>query len=413
MLPNFDANLQKYAELLVKVGLNVQPQQRVLIFAPLPAAPLVEQIVISAYQNGARLVDVFYGDERVILARFQYAPRDSFAEVSDWFYKAALDYAERGDAVLQLAGIDPDLLKGQDPALIQTYSLARSQALMPFSAYVSRDALNWLIAAYPTASWAAKVFPDAPIDQREDKLWEAIFEVCRITQPDPIAAWKTHLAQLTSWARHFNQKQYASLHYIAPGTDLTIGLPQHHVWVSGRTRTPSGIEFTANIPTEEVFTLPHKDRISGVVRASKPLSYNGALIEDFSLTFEAGRVVEIKAAHGEETLRHMINTDSGAASLGEVALVPHNSPISQSGLLFFNTLFDENAACHIALGRSIRYCLEGGTELSDEEYAARGGNDSLIHVDFMIGSDQLNIDGQLPGGGWEPIMRNGKWAFAM
>jgi aminopeptidase len=413
MLPNFETNLKKYADLLVKIGLNLQPRQRLLIFAPLPAAPLVEQLVISAYQSGARLVDVFYGDERVTLARFQYAPRDSFTEVSDWFYKAALDYAERGDAVLQLAGTDPDLLKGQDPALVHTYNLVRSQALRPFSAYVARDALNWLIASYPTPSWAAKVFPDVPADQCEDKLWEAIFETCRISQLDPIAAWETHLARLATWTAYLNQKQYASLHYTAPGTDLTIGLPQRHVWVSGRTKTPSGIEFTANIPTEEVFTLPHKDQISGVVHASKPLSYNGALIEDFSLTFEAGRVTKIKAAQGEETLRNLINTDAGATSLGEVALVPHNSPISQSGLLFFNTLFDENAACHIALGRGIRYCLEGGTELSDEAYAARGGNDSLIHVDFMIGSGQMNIDGQLPSGGSEPIMRNGEWAFTV
>ena len=413
MLPNFETNLKKYAELLIKIGVNLQPRQRLLIYAPLPSAPLVEELVISAYQNGARLVDVVYGDERVTLARFQYAPRDSFAEVSDTFYKTALEYAERGDAVLQLAGTDPDLLKGQDPTLVQTYNLARSQAARPFSVYVARDALNWLIAAYPTASWAAKVFSQVPADQREEKLWEAIFEVCRIDQPDPIAAWETHLGQLATRSAYLNQKQYTSLHYTAPDTDLTIGLPQQHVWVSGRTSTPSGIEFTANMPTEEIFTLPHKDRIRGVVHASKPLSYNGTLIDDFSLTFEAGRVVKIKAAQGEETLRNMISTDAGAASLGEVALVPHNSPISQSGLLFFNTLFDENAACHIAFGRGIRYCLEGGTELSDEDYAARGGNDSLIHVDFMIGSGEMNIDGQLPGGGWEPMMRRGEWAFTV
>jgi aminopeptidase len=413
MLPDFELNLKKYAELLVKIGVNLQPRQRLLIYAPLPSAPLVEQVTISAYQAGARLVDVFYDDERVTLARFQHAPRDSFAEYPDWFPKAALDYAEHGDAVLRIAGTNPDLLKDQDPELVQTYSLARSRAYRPFSACVARDALNWLIAGYATASWAAKVFPDVPADQREAKLWEAIFEVCRISQPDPIAAWKTHLARLATWTDYLNQKQYASLHYTAPGTDLTIGLPQHHVWVSGRTRTPSGIEFTANVPTEEVFTIPHKDQISGVVRASKPLSYNGALIEDFSLTFEAGRVVDIKAGQGEEILRNLIDTDDGAASLGEVALVPHNSPISQSGLLFFNTLFDENAACHIALGHGIRYCLQGGTELSDEEYAARGGNDSLIHVDFMIGSGQMNIDGQLPGGVMEPIMRNGAWAFTV
>jgi aminopeptidase len=412
MLPNFETDLKKYAELLIKIGLNLQPRQRLLINAPLPSAPLVEQLVISAYQNGARLVDVAYSDERVTLARFQYAPRDSFGEVSDTFNKAALEYAERGDAVLSIAGTDPDLLKGQDPTLVQTYNLARSQVARPFSVYVARDALNWLIAGYPTASWAAKVFPQIPADQRESQLWAAIFEVCRISQPDPIAAWESHLAKLAARTAYLNRKQYLSLHYTAPGTDLTVGLPERHAWVSGRTKTPSGIEFTANIPTEEVFTLPHKDRIAGIVHASKPLSYSGFLIEDFSLTFEAGRVVKIEAAHGEEVLRNLIGTDAGAASLGEVALVPHSSPISQSGLLFFNTLFDENAACHIALGDGIRYCLQGGTELSAEGYAARGGNDSLIHVDFMIGSGEMNIDGELPGGSWEPMMRRGEWAFA-
>lgn len=413
MLPDFDTSLKNYAELLVKVGLNLQPRQRLLIDAPLPSAPLVEQLTICAYQMGARLVDVFYTDERVTLARFQLAPRDSFAEYPDGFAKAALDYAEHGDAVLRIAGTDPDLLKGQDPALVHTYNLARSQALRPFATYATSDALNWLIASYPTASWAAKVFPDVAADQREDKLWKAIFDICRVSQPDPLAAWEAHLAQLAAWTTYLNQKQYANLHYTAPGTDLTIGLPENHVWVSGRTKTHSGIEFTANIPTEEVFTIPHKDRISGVVRASKPLSYNGSLINHFSLTFEAGRVVEIKAAQGEADLRNMINTDAGAASLGEVALVTHSSPISRSGLLFYNTLFDENAACHIALGRGIRYCLKGGTELSDEAYAARGGNESLIHVDFMIGSGQLNIDGQLPDGTVEPIMRSGEWAFTV
>ena len=413
MLPEFDINLRKYADLLIKIGVNVQPRQRLLILAPLPAAPLVEQLTISAYENGARLVDVFYNDERLTLARFQYAPRDSFDEVSHWYYDAALDFAEHGDAVLQLAGNDPDLLKGQDSALIHTYNMARSQAMKPFSALVARDALNWLIAAYPTASWAAKVFPAVPADQREDKLWEAIFVTCRIDQSDPIAAWEMHLSQLATRSAYLNHQQYTDLHYMAPGTDLTIGLPQNHVWVSGRTKTPGGIEFTANMPTEEVFTIPHKDHITGVVHSSKPLSYNGSLIDDFSLTFENGRVVGLTAAQGEEVLRNIINTDAGSASLGEVALVPHNSPIAQSGLLFFNTLFDENAACHIALGRGIRYCLGGGTELSDEDYAARGGNDSLIHVDFMVGSSQMNIDGLRSDGGTEPIMRDGEWAFTV
>ncbi|NTU65906.1 MAG: glycine--tRNA ligase subunit beta, partial [Chloroflexi bacterium] len=241
---------------------------------------------------------------------------------------------------------------------------------------------------------------------------QAIFKTCRIDQPDPIAAWQTHLQRLSTWRDYLNDKRYAALHYQAPGTDLSIGLADDHHWNSGATQTPTGTRFTANLPTEEVFTLPHKDRIDGTVRASKPLSYAGTLIEDFSLTFKDGHVVDLHAAQGEAVLRNLIATDAGASSLGEVALVPHSSPISQSGLLFFNTLFDENAACHVALGRGFPFCLRGGAELSDEEFAAQGGNNSLIHIDFMIGSDQMNIDALTADGRREPLMRSGEWAFA-
>ncbi|CAG0936846.1 aminopeptidase [Thermoflexales bacterium] len=413
MLPDFEALLQKYAELIIKVGLNLQPAQRLLVVAPLPSAPLVRQVATSAYQHGARLVEVFYVDEQLLLTRFQHAPRDSFDDEILWPWNVAFQYAQQGDAVLQLAGTDPDLLKGQDPALVQAYTLARSQALKPFSLEVARNNLNWLIASYASASWAAKVFPDLPGDQCEDRLWQAIFDICRVTQPDPIAAWQQHLQQLAQWRTHLTQKQYAALHYTAPGTDLTIGLPSGHIWMGGDVRTPRGMAFVPNMPTEEVFTVPHKEKIHGTVKASKPLSHNGTLIENFSLTFDEGRVVDVKAESGEAVLRNLIATDEGAASLGEVALVPYSSPISLSGLLFFNTLFDENAACHIALGRGLRFCLQNGATLSEEELSAQGVNYSLIHVDFMIGSDQMNIDAITADGKREPLMRHGEWAFAL
>ena len=411
MLPNFEVNLQKYAELLVRVGLNLQPKQRLLIYAPLASAPLVHQVAAEAYRNGAPLVDVFYNDDQLVLSRFQFGARDSFDEVSPWRSRASLEYAQQGGAVLSIAGQDPDLLKGQEPELIKRYALAASKMLRPYAEEVAKDSHNWLIASYPTAARAAKVFPGVPDEQRQDRLWEAVFKICRVDQPDPIAAWQAHLQRLATWSDYLNLKSYAALHYQAPGTDLTIGLADHHRWTSGATHTPAGISFTANLPTEEVFTLPHKDRINGIVRATKPLSYSGTLIEDFSLTFKDGRVVDLRAVRGEDVLRDMIATDAGASSLGEVALVPHSSPISQSGLLFFNTLFDENAASHIALGRGLRFCLQGGTELSEEEYAARGGNNSLIHVDFMIGSGEMNIDGITTDHRREPLMRNGEWAF--
>jgi len=413
MLPNFEANLQTYAELIVKVGLNLQPNQRLLVIAPLPSAPLVRQAAMCAYQNGARLVDVFYGDEQLLLTRFQYAPRDSFEEEIRWPWNEAFQYAQNGDAVLQIVGTDPDLLKGQDPALVQAYNLARSKTLKPFSLEVARNNLNWLIAGYAGASWADKVFPDLPPNQREDRLWQAVFDICRVTQPDPIAAWQQHLQHLAQRRAYLTQKQYAALHYTAPGTDLTIGLPRGHIWMGGSVQTPQGAPFMPNMPTEEVFTVPHKEQIHGTVKASKPLSYNGALIEDFSLTFDEGRVVDVQAGSGEAVLRNMIATDEGAASLGEVALVPYSSPISQSSLLFFNTLFDENAACHIALGRGLRFCLHNGATMSEEELSVQGINYSLIHVDFMIGSDRMNIDAITADGRREALMRNGEWAFTL
>ncbi len=413
MLPNFETLLGKYAELIVKVGLNLQPAQRLLVVAPVPSAPLIQQVAACAYQNGAHLVDVFYVDEQLLLTRFQHAPRDSFGDEIPWPWDAAYQYARQGDAVLQIVGTDPDLLKGQDPALVQAYNLARTKTQKPFSLEVARNHLNWLIAGYASASWAARIFPSLPDDQREDRLWQAMFDICRVTRPDPIAAWQQHLQQLARWRAHLTQKQYAALHYTAPGTDLTVGLPRGHIWMGGNVQTPRGLTFVPNMPTEEVFTVPHKEQIQGTVRASKPLSYNGALIENFSVTFDGGRAVEVKAQSGEAVLRNLIATDEGAASLGEVALVPYSSPISQSGLLFFNTLFDENAASHIALGRGLRFCLRDGATLSEEELSAQGVNTSLIHVDFMIGSEQMNIDAITADGQREALMRHGEWAFRL
>jgi aminopeptidase len=413
MPPTFETNLQKYAALLVKIGLNLQANQRLLIVAPLPAAPLVRHVAACAYQQGARLVEAFYVDEQLLLTRFQLAPRDSLGDEVRWPWDVAYQYSQQGDAVLQLAGFDPDLLKGQDPALVQAYNVARSTALKPFSLEVSRNSLNWLIAGYAAASWAAKVFPKLPEDQGVDRLWQAIFDICRVTQPDPIAAWQQHIQQLAQRRAYLTHKQYAALHYTAPGTDLTVGLPRGHIWMGGSVRSTRGHTFMPNLPTEEVFTVPHKEQIHGTVTATKPLSYNGALIDGFSVTFDEGRAVAVTAQSGEEVLRNLIATDEGAASLGEVALVPYSSPISQSGLLFFNTLFDENAACHIALGRGLRFCLQNGATLSEEALSAQGINTSLIHVDFMIGSDQLDIDAITADGRREPVLRSGEWAFTL
>ncbi len=410
--PDFEQDLQKYAELTVKVGLNLQSGQRLVIVADLETAPLVRLITACAYQAGCRLVDVLWDDDRLMLIRFQHAPRDSFEEFPAWYFPAITDYIQQGDAFLGIAGADPDLLANQDPDLIGVYQRTRAKHRQTYGELMSQNATNWAIVACPVPSWAARVFPGELPTNQISCLWDAIFKVCRVKQADPGAAWQQHLQELAARSQYLNAKQYRGLKYSGPGTDLYIGLAAGHVWTGGGSTTnQAGISFVANMPTEEVFTLPDKDQTHGVVTATKPLSYLGTLIEDFSLTFENGRAVTATAAKGEAVLRQMIAVDDGAARLGEAALVPHHSPISQSGLQFHNTLFDENAASHIALGRGYQFTLREGGALSDEDFAARGGNVSNIHVDFMIGSDHIDVDGVLAGGAREPVMRSGDWAF--
>ena len=407
----FEQKLQNYADLAVKIGVSLQPGQRLMIRAPVESAPLVRLITASAYKAGAQLVDVMWSDDAVTLARFEHAPRASFEEFPVWRTKAMAEIAANGDALLSIHATDPNLLKDQDPELVALAQRVANTHMLPVRQHLMKDATNWSIISLPITSWAAKIFPGDLSDAQISKLWDAIFKVCRLDQPDPLAAWKRHIKQLATNRDYLTAKQYTALKLIAPGTDLTLGLPKHHLWHGGQKETLSGIPFIPNVPTEEVFTMPHKDKTDGVVTSSKPLSYAGTLIENFSLTFEKGRVVNVTAEKGETVLKKLIDTDEGAARLGEIALVPHSSPISQTGLLFYNTLFDENAASHIALGRAYRFCVEGGPAMSDEEFAAAGGNDSLTHVDFMVGSGQMDIDGITANADTEPVMRAGEWVF--
>ena len=409
--------LRAYGELAVKVGLNLQPGQRLLIIGPLAsggvsleAAPLVRCLAASAYEAGAALVETVWGAEALQLARFSHAPRDSFGEVSAWLPKALAEHAESGHAVISVYANDPDLLKDASPDLISTVQQATSRRAQPFRELISRNHTNWSVIAAAGDGWASKVFAHLPAVQRLPRLWDAIGRFCRLDHADPVAAWESHLAALNARSEFLTRRQYSALKYRGPGTDLTIGFPEGHVWVSGRSTSRSGITFTANLPTEEVFTMPHKDRVEGTVTSSKPLSYGGTMIEDFRLRFAAGRVVELSAARGEDVLRQLVGTDDGAARLGEVALVPYSSPISRSGLLFYNTLFDENAASHVALGTAYKFTLDGGENMSSEQFEASGGNRSAVHVDFMIGSSQLDIDGVRQDGSTEPLMRSGEWA---
>jgi aminopeptidase len=412
----FEQMLRAYADLTVAIGLNLQPRQRLLIIGPLAnggvsleAAPLVRHVTASAYRAGARLVETLWGDEALVAARFQYAPRDSFEECSAWLPAALAQHVEGGHAVLSIYANDPDQLKDAPPDLVAAVQQATARSVRPFREYISRNQTNWAVVAAAASPWAARVFPDAAPSEGVSRLWGAIARLCRLDRPDPIAAWEAHLSGLAARTERLNRKQYSALRYTGPGTALTIGLPSGHVWVGGRSTNAAGIAFAPNLPTEEVFTMPHKDRVDGVVRSTKPLSYGGTLIENFSLRFAEGRVVEANAARNVAVLRRLIEMDPGAARLGELALVQDSSPVAQTGLLFYNTLFDENAASHVALGAAYKFTLQGGEAMSDEQFEAAGGNRSATHVDFMIGSAALDVDGVLPGGASEPLMRGGEW----
>lgn len=410
-------SLQKYAELVVRVGLNLRAGQRLLINNPstrgvlLHTAPLVREIARAAYRAGARYVDVLWGDEALLKTRVQAAPRDSFDEFSDWQIKAVSDLLDHDGAHLTIRSNNPDLMNGEDPEIVGQMQKTYLEKYAEFSQMIGQNLINWLVIAAAGPVWAARVFPDLEPAEAEKKLWEAIFAITRVDQPDPVAAWDKHVQELRARSEYLNAKQYASLHYKAPGTDLTVGLPQGHFWNSAGSTAQNGIFYIANLPTEEIFTLPHKDQINGHVSASMPLSYSGSLMEDFVLTFENGHVIKATAKKNEATLQKLVGADQGASSLGEVALVPHSSPIAQSGLLYYDPLIDENAASHLALGRAYKFTLKGAENLSDEEFQARGGNVSLVHVDFMVGSGQMNIDGTTPDGAVEPVMRQGEWAF--
>ncbi|KAB8140444.1 aminopeptidase [Chloroflexia bacterium SDU3-3] len=411
MAEPFAQKLRRYADVAVQVGANLQPGQHLIVRSDLGAAPLVREIARSAYQNGAPYVHVFWADEQITLNRYRYAARDSFGEYPSWQVRSIVELIDAGAAMISIASEDPSLMSGEDQELIAQAQKTAAVNSQPMRARITRSALNWSIVASPSKGWAAKVFADTPEAEQQEQMWEAIFSICRIDQANPVDAWRKHIDHLAARSAYLNAKRYSALHYTGPGTDLTIGLADNHIWISGAMESERGVRFVANLPTEEVFTMPHRMRVDGTVRATKPLDVGGSLIEDFSVTFREGRVVEVSARKGEELLRRLVQMDEGAAHIGEVALVPEHSPIAQSKRIFYNTLFDENAASHIALGMAYRFTMEGGTTMDNEAYTAAGGNDSSIHVDFMIGSGEVDIDGVTADGAREPVMRQGEWAF--
>lgn len=402
---------EKYAELALRTGVNLQKDQALMINSSIEGADFTRIVVKKAYELGAKDVLVNWQDDELTLVKFQNAPEEVLTDVPQWQVDKYLSYAEDGAALLSIRSTNPDLLKDVDPAKVAKAQKASAEAMKEFRKYTMNDRIAWSIISIPTGDWAQKIFPDKSKEDAIESLWEQIFKIVRVDQEDPIAAWDEHNQSLKDGREVLNKKQYKQLIFKAPGTNITFDLPEGHIWKGGGAKTADGRHFNPNMPTEEVFTLPHKYGVNGTVASTKPLIYGGNMIDNFSLTFKDGKVVDYQAEQGYDTLKHLLATDDGAMRLGELALVPDASPISQSGLIFYNTLYDENASCHIALGKAYPTNLEGGSEMSDEELDKHGVNDSLTHVDFMIGSAELDIDGVTADGKIEPVFRKGAWAL--
>jgi aminopeptidase len=408
-IDNHAARLDRLADVAVKVGLRLAPGQQLIMTAPLDAVPLARRITEHAYRAGASLVTTMYSDEEATLARFRYAPDSAFDTAPGWLFDGMATAFAGGAARLAIAGEDPNLLAGQSPDRLARANDSRSRAYRPALAQIAGFATNWTIASYATPSWARTVFPDLVESEAVSRLWDAIFAASRVDAPDPAAAWAEHNANLGARCAKLTAAHFSALHFRGPGTDLRVGLADGHAWVGGATQAKNGIICNPNIPSEEVFTTPHRLRVDGTVSSTKPLSYQGTLLRDIRVTFAAGRIVDAYARVGQEVLSRVLETDEGAARLGEVALVPHASPISASGLLFYNTLFDENAASHIALGQAYDKCFGDWQTIEEEGFIARGANRSRIHIDWMIGSAEVDVDGLDESGRATPVMRNGAW----
>lgn len=405
-----NASLDKLAELSIKTGVALAAGQDLLITAPYEAAPLVRRLAYHAYKSGAGVVTPLFSDPAVTLMRYQNARPESFDHATQWLFDGMAAAFDANTARLAVVGEDPMLLSEQNPDSVGRANQALSRASSAVRERITRFDVNWNIIAWPGTEWAKQVFPALSDQDAQIALADAIFKASRADQEDPIGAWAAHNKNLRMRTDWLNERNFAALRFYGGGTDLTVGLAKDHEWMGGASVARNGITCNPNIPSEEVFTTPHAQKVEGTVRSTKPLSHQGTLIEDISVTFKEGRIIEASASRGQDVFLKLLDTDDGARRLGEVALVPHSSPISQSGLLFYNTLFDENAACHIALGQCYSKCFRNGATLSAEDVTERGGNSSMIHVDWMIGSDEIDIDGIAQDGTVTAVFRNGEWA---
>ena len=401
--------IDKLANLAVKRGVGLQKGQNLLITAPIESLPLVRKIAEHAYKEGASIVTPLFTDSEITLSRFKYAPDESFDSATDWLFNGMGEAFDNNTARMAIAGDDPMLLSQMDPDKVSRANKAMAKAYKPARERITEFKINWNIVSWPGSAWASRVFPELPLDEAIVKLADAIFDASRASVDDPIQAWDDHNEKLRMKTNWLNEKNFAALQYNGPNTNLRVGLADEHEWMGGASKAQNGIICNPNIPSEEVFTTPHAYKVDGTVTSTKPLSYQGTLIDNIKVTFKDGKIIEANASKGEEVLQKVLKSDEGASRIGEVALVPHSSPISQSGIIFYNTLFDENAASHIALGQCYSKCFKGELDLSKEEISKRGGNSSMIHIDWMIGSNEIDVDGIDQSGNLVPIFRQGEW----
>jgi aminopeptidase len=404
--------LEKYARLIVKTGINIQRGQTLVISSPIECAPFTRMAAEIAYKEGAREVVVNWGDD--LLSRIKYinAPEEVFEEYPEWQKEFYISNARKGAAFLSISAADPEVMKGVSAERMLKWSKTASNAIKEYRDRMSSNKNVWCVASIPTKSWAKKVFPELCEDEAVKKLWDAIFKAVRCDEENPVAAWEEHKNNLKKSMDFLNASRFKMLHLKnSLGTDLKIELPDRHIWLGGSDFTPESVEFIANMPTEEVFTLPKKTGVNGIVVSSMPVSRNGNLIDKFSITFKDGKIVDYSAEEGYETLKSLVETDEGSAYLGEIALVPYDSPISKMGILFFNTLFDENASCHLAIGNAYPVCIKNGENMNSEELEKAGVNESLVHQDFMIGTKDLEITGITEDDREVPVFRKGNFAY--
>lgn len=409
-MKNLMTHLDKYAMLIVKTGVNVQSGDLVQLDISVNQAALARLIVKKAYAAGARQVALKWTDDTILREQVENMDIEELRTVPEYKQTEIDDLVAQRISRISVVSQDPGVFAGIPTERIEAYQQYDRKLLFGLRQVAAANKISWTVVAAAEGPWAAKVFPELAESEQVDALWDAIFKATKVYEADPVEAWRLHEKTLQEKATMMNQEQFKALHYQAPGTDLTIGLPENHVWDSARSINEKGFEFMANMPTEEIFTAPDRRVVDGVVASTKPLAYAGQVITGISLTFKEGAIIDVKAEQGEEVLKALVEMDEGSKYLGEVALVPDPSPISQSGIIFYSTLFDENASNHLAIGNAYAFSIADGVEMSEKELGEHGLNRSKNHVDFMIGSDRMNIDGIRQDGSRIAIFRNGDWA---